>query len=81
VNSIFSDDKDTQFKSIGMMDIRRDRFGGQRESFYAQRKNTIENEYHSGLPNQEIKYLQGREHKIYKDEKGDEVHLIIIFLY
>ncbi|XP_060587557.1 uncharacterized protein LOC132743061 [Ruditapes philippinarum] len=76
------DDKDTQFKSMGMMDIRRDRFGGQRESFYAQRKNTIENEYHSGLPNQDIKYLQGREHKIFtRKRERDEVTFNYYFNY
>lgn len=56
-----------------MTDFKADMFGNSQDRLYRPNKNTAENEYHSGLPGQDLKYLQGREHRIYKDDKGEEV--------
>ncbi|XP_053386536.1 uncharacterized protein LOC128550788 [Mercenaria mercenaria] len=63
-------------KSVSMDDLRLDRMNDSRSSngfLHRPRIHAAENQYESGLP--DTKYVQGREHKVMKGNRGEETYL------
>ncbi|XP_053386676.1 uncharacterized protein LOC128550849 [Mercenaria mercenaria] len=59
-----------------MDDLRLDRMNDTRSSnglLHRPRIHASENQYESGLP--DTKYVQGREHKVMKDNRGEETYI------
>lgn len=71
---ILRDGKSDPLRSVSMDDLRfetRSRSMSSDGFLKRQRIHAAENPYRSGLP--DTKYVQGREHKIMKDDMGQEV--------
>ncbi|XP_053385499.1 uncharacterized protein LOC128550449 [Mercenaria mercenaria] len=63
-------------KSVSMDDLRLDRMNDSRSSYeflHRPRIHASENQYESGFP--DTKYVQGREHRVMKDSRGDETYI------
>lgn len=42
---------------------------------YQHRSRAVSNEYQTGLPGHDVKYVQGREHRVSRNDRGDEVSI------